>query len=80
MYEFPGLESAREVRLRTPFGDPSAPYRLGILEGRRVAFLARHGVGHRLLPSEINFRANLHGFRQLGASRLISASAVGSMK
>jgi 5'-methylthioadenosine phosphorylase len=80
LYDFPGLEKTRELRLRTPFGHPSAPYRLGVLEGRRVAFLARHGIGHRLLPSEINFRANVHGFRQLGVSRLVSASAVGSMK
>jgi len=80
LYDFPGLEQVREVRLRTPFGAPSAPYRLGRLHGRRVAFLARHGIGHRLMPTEINYRANVHGFRQLGVTRLISASAVGSMK
>ncbi len=80
LYEFPGLEGARDLRLRTPFGVPSAPYRVGRLEGRTVAFLARHGLGHRLMPTEINFRANIHGFRQLGVTRVISASAVGSMK
>jgi 5'-methylthioadenosine phosphorylase len=80
LYEFPGLLSRRDVRLRTPFGTPSAPYRIGTLEGRRVAFLARHGIGHRVQPTEINFRANIHGFRQLGVSRVISASAVGSMR
>jgi 5'-methylthioadenosine phosphorylase len=80
LYDFPGLERARDVRLRTPFGDPSAPFRVGVLEGRRVAFLARHGLGHRLLPSEINFRANLYGLKMLGVERVFSASAVGSMK
>jgi 5'-methylthioadenosine phosphorylase len=80
LYDFPGLERARDARLRTPFGEPSAPFRLGTLEGRRVAFLARHGLGHRLLPSEINFRANLYGLRMLGVTRVLSASAVGSMR
>jgi 5'-methylthioadenosine phosphorylase len=80
LYDFPGLERPRDVRLRTPFGAPSAPFRLGLLEGRRVAFLARHGLGHRLLPSEINFRANLYGLKMLGVTRVLSASAVGSMK
>jgi len=77
MDELTGLE---ERRLQTPFGDPSDAYVLGELEGRRVAFLPRHGRGHRLLPTEINSRANLFGFKMLGVEWLISISAVGSMK
>jgi 5'-methylthioadenosine phosphorylase len=80
LYTMPGLSRAKEVRLKTPFGAPSDAYVCGVLEGRKVAFLARHGRGHRLLPSELNFRANIHGFKQLGAERIISMSAVGSLK
>jgi len=80
LYHMPGVENVQEVRLETPFGQPSEVYVLGTLEGRRVAFLARHGRGHRLLPSELNFRANIHGFKQLGVSRIVSVSAVGSLK
>jgi 5'-methylthioadenosine phosphorylase len=69
-----------EVTLTTPFGDPSGPFVLGTLRGKRVAFLARHGVGHRLLPSELNFRANIFGMKQLGVEYILSASAVGSLK
>src|SRR5271157_4122373 len=76
----PGLSKVKEMRLRTPFGAPSDAYVCGTLEGRKVAFLARHGRGHRILPSELNFRANIHGFKQLGADRIISVSAVGSLK
>ena len=76
----PGLTKMKEVRLRTPFGNPSDAYVVGALEGRKVAFLARHGRGHRILPSELNFRANIHGFKQLGAERIVSISAVGSLK
>jgi len=76
----PGLTKIKEVRLRTPFGPPSDPYVLGMLEGRKVAFLARHGRGHRILPTEINFRANIYGFKELGVERIISVSAVGSLK
>jgi 5'-methylthioadenosine phosphorylase len=76
----PGLTELREVRLQTPFGEPSEAYHLGILEGRRVAFLTRHGRGHHILPHELNFRANIHGFKQLGVERIISLSAVGSLK
>src|SRR5690348_13284034 len=76
----PGLSEVREVRLQTPFGDPSDAYVTGKLEGKRVAFLARHGRGHRILPTELNFRANIYGFRQLGVERIISVSAVGSLK
>ncbi len=80
LYEMDGLEILREERISTPFGDPSDAYILGRLEGRRVAFLARHGRGHRLMPSELNFRANIFGFKQLGAEWILSASAVGSMQ
>src|SRR5438477_4669546 len=76
----PGLTKIKEVRLRTPFGQPSDPYVLGTLEGRKVAFLARHGRGHRILPTELNFRANIYGFKQLGVERILSVSAVGSLK
>ena len=80
LYAMPGLTRIKEVRLRTPFGQPSDPYVLGTLEGRKVAFLARHGRGHRILPTELNFRANIYGFKQLGVERIISISAVGSLK
>jgi len=80
LYSMPGLTRAKEVRLKTPFGAPSDAYVCGLLEGRKVAFLARHGRGHRLLPSELNFRANVYGFKQLGVERIISISAVGSLK
>ncbi len=75
----PDLEVLDELEIETPFGRPSAPYVLGTLEGRQLAFLARHGVGHSLTPSEINFRANIYGFKALGVERLFSASAVGSL-
>jgi 5'-methylthioadenosine phosphorylase len=80
LYSMPGLTKTKEVRLRTPFGQPSDVYVLGTLEGRQVAFLARHGRGHRILPSELNFRANIYGFKQLGVERIVSVSAVGSLK
>jgi 5'-methylthioadenosine phosphorylase len=75
-----GLADVEEVRLETPFGDPSDKYVVGTLEGKPVAFLARHGVGHRILPSELNFRANIFGLKLLGVEHVISASAVGSLK
>ena len=80
LYSMPGLTKIKELRLRTPFGQPSDPYVLGTLEGRKVAFLARHGRGHRILPTELNFRANIYGFKQLGVERIVSVSAVGSLK
>ena len=80
LYSMPGLTKVKEVRLKTPFGKPSDAYVLGTLEGRRVAFLARHGRGHRILPTELNFRANIYGFKQLGVERIVSISAVGSLK
>jgi len=76
----PGLTRVKEVRLKTPFGAASDAYVCGTLEDRKVAFLARHGRGHRILPSELNFRANIHGFKQLGVERIVSISAVGSLK
>ena len=80
LYSMPGLTKVKEARLKTPFGAPSDAYVCGMLEGRKVTFLARHGRGHRLLPSELNFRANIHGFKQLGVERIVSVSAVGSLK
>jgi 5'-methylthioadenosine phosphorylase len=80
LYSIPGLTKTKQIRLRTPFGAPSDAYVCGLLEGRKVAFLARHGRGHRILPSELNFRANIHGFKQLGVERIVSISAVGSLK
>ncbi len=80
LYEMDGLEILREEQVRTPFGEPSDRYVLGRLEGRPVAFLARHGRGHSLMPSELNFRANIYGFKALGAEWVLSASAVGSMR
>lgn len=80
LYQMPGLTEVRELRVRTPFGEPSAALVLGTLEGRRVAFLARHGRGHRILPSEINFRANIFALKMLGVERIVSVSAVGSLK
>jgi len=80
LYSMPGLSEVRELKQQTPFGDPSDPYVLGTLEGRKVAFLARHGRGHRILPTELNFRANIYGFKQLGVERIVSVSAVGSLK
>src|SRR5260370_42695147 len=76
----PGLSAVREVTLQTPFGEPSDAYVLGTLKGRKVAFLARHGRGHRLLPTELNFRANIYGIKMLGVERIVSVSAVGSLK
>ncbi|MDE2484366.1 MAG: S-methyl-5'-thioadenosine phosphorylase [candidate division NC10 bacterium] len=80
LYDMEGLERVEERRVETPFGAPSDAYIIGSLAGRRVAFLARHGRGHRLMPSELNFRANIFGFKLLGAEWVISASAVGSMR
>ncbi len=80
LYDMAELTDREEVRLHTPFGDPSGPYVLATLRGRRVAFLSRHGAGHRLSPSELNYRANIYGFKTLGVERILSASAVGSLK
>ena len=80
LYNMPGFTDVREVKLDTPFGDPSDSYILGTLEGRKVAFLPRHARGHRIMPSELNFRANIMGMKMLGVDRILSLSAVGSLK
>ena len=80
LYAMPGFEAEEEVRLDTPWGEPSDAYVVGRMGGREVAFLARHGRGHRLMPSELNFRANIFGMKKLGVERIISLSAVGSLK
>jgi 5'-methylthioadenosine phosphorylase len=80
LYKMEGLSGVQEAALATPFGDPSAKYVVGTLGEKSVAFLARHGEGHRLLPSELNFRANIFGFKLLGVEHIISASAVGSLR
>jgi 5'-methylthioadenosine phosphorylase len=80
LYDMAELADREERTVDTPFGSPSAPYVLATLRGRRVAFLARHGSGHRLLPSELNFRANIYGFKLLGVEWILSASAVGSLR
>jgi 5'-methylthioadenosine phosphorylase len=79
LYSMNGLTNTREVQVKTPFGEPSDAIVMGALEGKRVAFLARHGRGHRILPSEINFRANVYAMKLLGVERIISVSAVGSL-
>jgi 5'-methylthioadenosine phosphorylase len=80
LYDMAGLTDREEVTLQTPFGDPSGAYVLATLRGRRVAFLPRHGTGHRISPSELNFRANIFGMKLLGVTAILSASAVGSLK
>jgi len=80
LYSMPGFTNIHEERIETPFGEPSDAFVLGELEGRKVAFLARHGRGHRILPSELNFRANIYAFKKLGVERILSVSAVGSLK
>jgi len=80
LYSMPGLTNPHQVEVTTPFGDPSDVFIAGDLEGRQVVFLARHGRGHRLLPSELNFRANIFAMKKLGVERIISISAVGSLK
>src|SRR2546427_8898149 len=80
LYQMSGLTNFEEVELETPFGNPSDAYRIGTLEGRRVSCIARHKRNHSILPSELNFRANVYGFKKLGVEWIISASAVGSLK
>ncbi|MEA2336494.1 MAG: 5-methylthioadenosine phosphorylase [Thermoanaerobaculia bacterium] len=80
LYQMEGLTVIEERKVETPFGDPSDAYVIGEIDGVRVAFLSRHGRGHRLSPSELNYRANLFGFKLLGCHTILSASAVGSMK
>jgi 5'-methylthioadenosine phosphorylase len=80
LYEIEGLSEIQEVTLETPFGAPSDNYITGILDGVKMVFLPRHGRGHRILPSEVNYRANIYGMKTLGVQQIISVSAVGSMK
>lgn len=80
LYSMPGFMVEKEVTLDTPWGAPSDAYMVGTLAGKRVAFLARHGRGHRISPSELNFRANIYGMKSLGVTRILSLSAVGSLK
>ena len=80
LYSMSGLADTRNISVKTPFGDPSDSFVIGTLEGKRVAFLSRHGQGHRLMPSELNFRANIYAMKLLGVQRIISVSAVGSLQ
>jgi 5'-methylthioadenosine phosphorylase len=80
LYRMDGLTNVEEVAVETPFGKPSDLYRVGMLDGKPVAFLARHNRNHTILPSELNFRANIYGLKKLGVEWIISASAVGSLK
>ena len=79
LYQMEGLTNIEEVSVETPFGSPSDNFIIGMLDGVRVAFLARHGRGHRLMPSELPFRANIYAMKKLGVERILSASAVGSL-
>ena len=80
LYSMPGFEAHEEVVMDTPWGAPSDAYIVGTLNGKNVAFLARHGRGHKLSPTELNFRVNIYGFKKLGVRRIVSLSAVGSLK
>ena len=80
LYDMEGLEKVERVRISTPFGEPSDEYVTGVINGVTMVFLPRHGRGHRLLPSEVNYRANIYGMKKLGVERIISVSAVGSLK
>src|SRR5512141_3196528 len=80
LYQIAGFENAHTLDLDTPFGKPSAPVVVGTLEGQSVAFLARHGLGHHISPSEVNYRANIYVMKQLGVERIVSISACGSLR
>lgn len=80
LYQMSGLESPEEIVLDTPFGTPSAPITIGTLEGLRVAFLARHGIGHHITPTEVPYRANIYALKSLGVERVVSISACGSLR
>jgi 5'-methylthioadenosine phosphorylase len=80
LYEMEGLEEVQKINLKTPFGEPSDAFLIGLLEGVKVVFLPRHGIGHRIQPSSLNFRANIYGMKKLGVQWIIGVSAVGSMK
>lgn len=80
LYGFNGLQNVETIEVDTPFGKPSSPIVIGELKGKKLAFLARHGIGHVLLPSEVNYRANIYAFKELGVNKIISVSAVGSLR
>lgn len=80
LYDMPDLKNTQEYALKTPFGDPSSPIVVGELEGQRIAFLARHGIGHYIMPGEVNYRANIYALKELGAERVVSISACGSLR
>ena len=80
LYMMPGIENTEERMVSTPFGEPSAPIIVGTLEGQRVAFLARHGIGHHINPSQINYRANIYALKSLGVEKIVSVSACGSLR
>ncbi len=80
LYEIPGLKDPQENKITTPFGSPSAPVVIGNLSGQQVAFLARHGIGHHISPSEVNYRANIYALKSLGVERIVSISACGSLR
>ena len=80
LYDFPALEAIEKVNPETPFGFPSAPITIGTLSGKRVAFLARHGIGHKLSPSEVNYRANIYALKMIGVDKVVSISACGSLR
>ncbi len=80
LYQLPGLENQQELTINTPFGSPSAPIIVGILEGQAIAFLARHGIGHQINPSQVNYRANIYALKSLGVERIVSISACGSLR
>lgn len=80
LYQMQGLSDTREYEIETPFGKPSSPIIVGTLEGKRIAFLARHGIGHFISPSEVNYRANIYALKSLGATQIVSISACGSLR
>ena len=80
LYNMPGLQNTQERDVSTPFGKPSSPIVVGDLEGQRIAFLARHGIGHHIMPSEINYRANIYALKEMGVERVVSISACGSLR
>jgi len=80
LYDFPYLEEKKELKISTPFGDPSSPIIVGSIKGKKVAFLARHGIGHVFMPGEVNYRANIYALKSLGINRVVSVSACGSLR
>ena len=80
LYAMPGLENTEELSISTPFGEPSAPIITGTLDGQSIAFLARHGIGHHLNPSEVNYRANIYALKSIGVEKIVSVNACGSLR